>query len=89
MKFRIPFLSFKVAAEASCAVAAAVLIGEETGLHFVYTGNLTGTLCREHTDCPNCGTRLVSRHGFAVAENRLEKGVCPQCGTAVAGRWNR
>ncbi len=69
-------------------LAAAVLIGEETGLHFVYTGNLTGALCREHTDCPNCGTRLVSRHGFAVAENRLEKGICPQCGTAVAGRWN-
>jgi pyruvate formate lyase activating enzyme len=60
-------------------------IGLESGLRYVYEGNVPGE--GEDTLCPSCGTVVLSRYGFAVRENRLESGRCPRCRFPVDGRW--
>ncbi len=64
-------------------------IGREAGLRFVYAGNLPGRIQHaEDTLCPGCGASLVVRRGFSVRENRLgPDGRCPECGSAIPGRW--
>lgn len=59
-------------------------IGLEVGLRYVYIGNLPGD-GGEDTHCPGCGARLIRRHGFQLLENRIGHGLCPDCGTPVAG----
>ncbi len=63
--------------------------GKDAGLHHVYAGNLPGQVGDlEHTDCPGCGDRLISRYGYLVQEYRVAAdGTCPTCGRAIAGRW--
>ena len=65
-------------------------IGQEAGLHYVYAGNLPGMLDElEHTFCPTCRTRLISRTGYHIHHNRISaQGTCPQCGTTIAGVWS-
>jgi len=58
-------------------------IGEEVGLRYIYLGNVPGE--GEDTYCPQCGTRLIKRIGFAVKENRLQGGRCPKCGAQIEG----
>ena len=61
-------------------------IGEHAGLRFVYAGNLPGHVGdTEDTTCPHCRHTLVRRRGFAVLENRLRGGACPDCGRTVPG----
>jgi pyruvate formate lyase activating enzyme len=60
-------------------------LGQEAGLRFVYEGNIPGE--GEDTLCPGCKKPVVARFGFAVRENRLRDGRCPDCSTAVAGVW--
>ena len=64
-------------------------IGREAGLRYVYAGNLPGRVDEyETTFCPQCNTALVERTGYNIRAIRLmPPGVCPQCGTAVAGVW--
>ncbi len=64
-------------------------IGREAGLHYVYAGNLPGRVDEyEDTFCPTCNTPLVRRSGYFIRQNRLTaQGICPQCGTKVAGIW--
>jgi len=57
-------------------------IGLETGLCYVYVGNVPG---EENTTCHNCGRLLIRRVGFHVVENHISDGRCPYCGTPVAG----
>ena len=58
------------------------------GLHHVYTGNV------HHRDgdtsfCPNCHAILIVRDWFEILQYRLNaSGHCPDCGTAVAGRFD-
>ena len=69
----------------------AAQIGREAGLRFVYAGNLPGRVGDlEHTNCPACGTRLVTRYGYLVQEYRLNAGgACPTCATPLPGRWDK
>jgi pyruvate formate lyase activating enzyme len=64
-------------------------IGLETGLRYVYAGNLPGSLAAyEHTYCHHCRYRLIERYGFIVLDYRLTaQGTCPQCGTQIPGLW--
>jgi len=64
-------------------------IGIEAGLRFVYPGNLAGGVGdREHTHCPSCGERLITRSGFYVEENRMiDSGQCPKCHSPIPGVW--
>ncbi len=61
----------------------------QTGLHYVYTGNVHdregGT-----TFCPSCKASLIVRDWYEIPEYRLtDDGHCPQCGTAIAGRFQK
>lgn len=61
-------------------------IGFESGLRYVYTGNLPGDP-GEHTYCYNCNEKLILRDISGTYENRLvDKNRCPSCGTVIAGR---
>ena len=64
--------------------------GYESGLKFVYAGNLPGMVGRyENTYCPGCDTPLIERFGFRVLENRLASGGrCPECATQLPGIWD-
>jgi pyruvate formate lyase activating enzyme len=52
-------------------------IGKETGLKYVYTGNVPG-LPTEDTFCPDCGTLAIDRTGYLVSRHD-KKGRCPKC----------
>jgi len=67
----------------------AAMIGYESGLHFVYAGNLPGRTERlEDTRCPGCRTTVITRTGFSVTSNLLREGSCPTCGLRLPGRWS-
>ncbi|MDZ4184287.1 MAG: AmmeMemoRadiSam system radical SAM enzyme [Desulfuromonadales bacterium] len=59
-------------------------IGRAAGLRYVYEGNVPGE-GGENTWCPSCATLLIERYGFGIGTNRIRNGVCPDCGTAIAG----
>jgi len=66
-------------------------IALETGLKFVYVGNLRSRK-GENTYCPNpgCSERdrpLIHRVGYSIVENRLANGRCPNCATTIEGVW--
>lgn len=53
-------------------------IAKETGLRYVYTGNIPG-LPSEDTFCPKCGKLAIDRTGYSV--DRYDKnGECLNCG---------
>jgi pyruvate formate lyase activating enzyme len=57
------------------------------GLHYVYTGNVHD-LDGGTTACPACEMPLITRDWHRIAAYRLTpEGRCPDCGTAVAGRF--
>jgi len=64
-------------------------IGREAGLKYIYAGNLPGRVGDlENTRCVSCGQMLIRRHGYFIREYRVTaNGCCPDCGTAVPGRW--
>ncbi|HEX7973155.1 MAG TPA: AmmeMemoRadiSam system radical SAM enzyme [Anaerolineales bacterium] len=64
-------------------------IGQEAGLNFVYAGNLPGRTGEyEHTHCPNCRARLVTRYSYVIQDYRITaQGACPECGAPVPGVW--
>jgi pyruvate formate lyase activating enzyme len=70
-------------------VLAAVEIGYQTGLQYVYGGNLPGSLGKyEHTSCHNCQTLLIKRWGFSVQQFRIKSdGSCPECRVPIPGFW--
>ena len=64
-------------------------MGYETGLKFVYAGNLPGALGKyENTFCPDCKGLLIERIGFRIMKNRIRDGECPDCGRGIPGRWD-
>jgi pyruvate formate lyase activating enzyme len=71
----------------AATVARARRIAMDEGLRYVYTGNVHdregGT-----TACPNCHAALIERDWHRIDAYRLTaEGTCPDCGTAIAGRF--
>jgi pyruvate formate lyase activating enzyme len=60
-------------------------IGIESGLRYVYEGNVPGE--GEDTVCWSCSKFLVKRTGFFVEESRVKEGKCPYCGAVIDGVW--
>jgi len=61
-------------------------MGLETGLKYVYEGNVPGA-GGENTYCPNCKELLIRRIGFSIEENRMKNGKCFNCGVMIEGVW--
>ena len=61
-------------------------IGFETGLKYIYEGNVPGE-GGENTYCHNCKKLLIKRFGFSIIENRMKDGKCSECGTDIKGVW--
>lgn len=65
-------------------------IGRAAGLHHVYTGNIWHDAqldgCGD-TCCPSCGCVVIRRAGYRVHTRWHTAGLCPECGAAIAGRW--
>jgi pyruvate formate lyase activating enzyme len=61
-------------------------IGKETGLDYVYTGNVPGH-SGENTYCPACSKKIITRMGFQITDQHLKEGKCEFCGHEIAGRW--
>jgi pyruvate formate lyase activating enzyme len=68
----------------------AAAIARESGLRYVYPGNLPGQVGdQEDTHCAVCGETLISRFGYYVRAYRITPdGTCSSCSAAVPGRWN-
>jgi pyruvate formate lyase activating enzyme len=59
-------------------------IGLDTGLRYVYEGNISGE-GGENTYCYQCGNLLIDRFSFSVRENRIHNNSCPDCGAVIDG----
>lgn len=59
-------------------------LGRGCGLHYVYGGNVAHA-GDEATFCPSCHALCIRRAGFRVLSSC--SGVCPECGTPLAGVW--
>ncbi|MEF8831947.1 MAG: AmmeMemoRadiSam system radical SAM enzyme [Candidatus Thermoplasmatota archaeon] len=55
-------------------------IAHNTGLNFVYLGNMRAD---NDTRCPNCDNTILSRSYFSSGRLDLEKGKCPDCGRDI------
>jgi pyruvate formate lyase activating enzyme len=80
---------FRMADESPTApglLSAAVGIGHDAGLPFVYVERALGPTGRQ-TRCPGCATVLVQRGIWETREQRLVGGACPRCARPVPGRW--
>ena len=74
------------------ATPPATLIGArqialDEGLHHVYTGNVHHAE-GDTTLCAHCQAPLIVRDWYQIKQYRLDaSGCCPDCGTALAGRF--
>ena len=63
-------------------------IALKNGLHFVYTGNVNDRHGAS-TWCPGCDALLVERSGYMLGRWNIaiegDRGICADCGYAVAG----
>jgi len=57
-------------------------IAKDTGLRFVYIGNVPGHKAA-NTYCFNCGELLIKRHGFEVKKISLVDDRCQNCGMRI------
>ena len=61
----------------------AYLATKNTGLNYVYIGNVPGHPS-ENTYCPNCNELLIKRYSFEITKWNLTKGMrCPVCGQEI------
>jgi pyruvate formate lyase activating enzyme len=59
----------------------------DRGLRYPYVGNVPGH-DGNHTYCPRCRARVITRQDFFVLESTLKDGRCGACGHAIAGVWS-
>jgi len=68
------------------SLKGARLIALDTGLKYVYIGNVS-VPDAENTICPNCKKVLVVRSGYTIQKNEIKNGKCPFCGEKIYGKW--
>lgn len=62
-------------------------IALNTGLNYVYIGNIPGSP-GECTYCPQCKKIVVGRIGYSIKEYNLTNGKCKFCGKEIPGIWS-
>jgi pyruvate formate lyase activating enzyme len=76
-----------IAATPAATLTRARRIALDAGLHHVYTGNVHDS-AGGSTYCPSCKTALIVRDWYRIDAYRITPdGRCPDCGTAIAGRY--
>jgi pyruvate formate lyase activating enzyme len=76
-----------IPATPAATLTRARTIALEEGLHYVYTGNVHDAVGGA-TYCTGCKTPLIVRDWHRIEHYRLTpEGACPDCGTAVPGRF--
>jgi pyruvate formate lyase activating enzyme len=76
-----------IAATPAATLSRARRIGMDSGLNYVYTGNVHDTEGGT-TFCPGCGNAVVVRDWHRILNYRItDDGCCKECGTAIAGRF--
>ena len=83
-----PAYKFTVPPTPLATLERAWQIGKDTGLQFVYLGNVPGHRSN-NTYCPSCRALLIERYGLDVTRIAIDGGCCPRCGQEVAGIWAR
>lgn len=61
-------------------------IAIDTGLKYVYTGNLS-SIETSSTYCKNCHRPVIVRNGYKLIEYNLQDGKCIFCGSECGGRF--
>ncbi len=85
--FHPDFKMQDVAGTPASTLTRARRIALDAGLHHVYTGNVHDT-DGGTTFCTGCGKALIVRDWYDIRSYRLDgKGCCPDCGTALVGRF--
>ncbi len=64
----------------------AASIARDTGLKYVYIGNVPG-IPEENTYCPACGKTIIERKGYNINALNLKKGRCKFCRHKIPGVW--
>jgi pyruvate formate lyase activating enzyme len=59
-------------------------IGLETGLKYVYQGNVPGEI-GENTYCQKCKKILIHRFGYQIQKNKIKNSICTYCGEKIDG----
>jgi pyruvate formate lyase activating enzyme len=62
----------------------AVEIGKNSGLRYVYQGNVREG---ENTYCEKCGNLLIERNIYNINKYNIKSDTCSFCGTHIAGKW--
>ena len=62
-------------------------IAMETGLNYVYLGNVPYDHEGNNTYCPECQDLLIQRKGLFVVQNNIVEGKCQECGHEIPGVW--
>jgi len=66
------------------SIVRAIQIGKNSGLKYVYGGNIrSGSY--ENTTCPNCQKTVLSRSGFTVTNKKMSDDTCSYCKTKIDG----
>jgi len=58
-----------------------------SGLKYVYLGNVQPDHPAGSTYCPKCGKILIKRLGYQILENNVVNGKCRFCGEKIYGVW--
>lgn len=61
-------------------------IGLDSGLNFVYTGNVHDVL-GSSTYCPECAHLLIERDWYELGRFAIRDGLCSACGTPIPGHF--
>ena len=83
-RFHPQFKMLNVPVTSISSLHRAVEIGKQSGLKYVYSGNVPGDE-GEHTHCSHCGNLLIERYGFRIASINLAGNKCSKCGTELEG----
>jgi len=83
-RFHPQFKMMNIPITSISSLHRAVEIGKQSGLKYVYSGNVPGDE-GENTHCSHCGNLLIERYGFKVVSINLKGNKCSKCGTELEG----